>query len=696
MTASLGNAPLRTHFRTASGAESRDSGIDVIGKVAWGTHFCQFYEDSKDLTDVLVPYFVAGLRQNEFCMWVTSEPFNKKAARASLLKALPDLTEFERKGQIEILDYKEWYVRSGKFRSEEVLNGWVTKLSNALAKGFDGLRLTGNTHWLETSTWRSFEEYEAAVNSVIGKYRMIALCSYSLKKCNSREILDVVANHQFALVNRRGSWCLIEGSGDARTREALRDSEERYRHLVQYAPTGIYEIDFRGPSIKSINEAATVLTGYAHDELMAMNPFDLLDEESKLRFRERIGKSLAGEKVDESVEFKVVRKDRSTIDVILNTKSVFEEGRAVGALVVGHDITERKRREESLNDERSKLYEVFDSLPAMLCLLTPDYHIAYANKPFKDKFGESNGRHCYEYCFGFSEPCKFCESYRVLETGQPHHWHCAHNGSAIDAYDVPFTDADGSPMILELDLDVSERVKAEHELKRSNAELQQFAYVASHDLQEPLRMIIGYLSLLNKKYRDSLDPNAAEYVDIAVSGGERMRRLIEDLLEYSRVGTQSQPFALVDMNGTVEKVLSNLQATLKVNHVNVEHERLPIITADSGQMVQVMQNLIGNAAKFHGTDAPQIRVSCQQADNEFIFSVQDNGIGVSPKYKDTIFQMFQRLHSSDEYPGTGMGLAITKKIVERHGGRIWVESEEGKGATFFFTIPKTLPTISIP
>jgi PAS domain S-box-containing protein len=225
------------------------------------------------------------------------------------------------------------------------------------------------------------------------------------------------------------------------------------------------------------------------------------------------------------------------------------------------------------------------------------------------------------------------------------------------------------------------------ELARSNAELQQFAYVASHDLQEPLRMVINYLSLLQRKFPDKIDTKAQEYIHFAVDGGERMRQLIDDLLEYSRVDTRGKEPTPTPMNAVVAKTLALLEAPIEESKAEIVVDSLPTVTADESQMVQVMQNLVGNAIKFRGFERPRVQISVSPGTDEWIFAVRDNGIGLNMENADKIFQMFQRLHGRGEYPGTGVGLAIVKKIVERHGGRIWVESAEGKGATFFFTMP---------
>ena len=232
------------------------------------------------------------------------------------------------------------------------------------------------------------------------------------------------------------------------------------------------------------------------------------------------------------------------------------------------------------------------------------------------------------------------------------------------------------------------------ELGRSNADLQQFAYVASHDLQEPLRMVSSYTQLIARRYKGKLDADADEFIAFAVDGANRMQRLILDLLAYSRVNTAGRQFEPTAMETVLKAALNNLTDAVKESQAIITHDPLPAVMGDDKQLAQLFQNLLSNAVKFGGAQPPRIHISAKQTDGEWLFSVRDHGIGLDPQYADRIFVIFQRLHTREEYPGTGIGLAICKKIVERHGGRIWVESELGKGATFYFTMRDEEPGTS--
>ena len=244
-------------------------------------------------------------------------------------------------------------------------------------------------------------------------------------------------------------------------------------------------------------------------------------------------------------------------------------------------------------------------------------------------------------------------------------------------------------------VDITERKKAEerlalamNELQRSNKELEQFAYVASHDLQEPLRMVASYTQLLAERYENQLDDKAKKFIHYAVDGAVRMQLLINDLLAFSRIETKGKPLESVDAHTVLGEAINNLKMNIEETKTVITNDELPMVRADASQLAQLFQNLIGNAIKFRSAEHPYVHISASDKGREWLFSVRDNGIGIDPQYAGKVFVIFQRLHTKEEYPGSGIGLAICKKIVERHGGRIWFESEPGKGTTFFFTIPR--------
>jgi light-regulated signal transduction histidine kinase (bacteriophytochrome) len=259
----------------------------------------------------------------------------------------------------------------------------------------------------------------------------------------------------------------------------------------------------------------------------------------------------------------------------------------------------------------------------------------------------------------------------------------------------PLLDAAGVPYaICGISTDITERKAMEEvlqntaaDLARSNADLEQFAYVASHDLQEPLRGVVGCLQLLQQRYSEQLDARGEDYIRHAVEGANRMRTLIQDLLAYSRVTSRGSAFTPTDCGDVLERALANLKVAIDESGAAVTYTPLPTVPGDATQLQQVFQNLVGNAIKFRAAAPPAIHISAECYEGEWRFVVRDNGIGIEPQYAKRIFVLFQRLHTREEYSGTGIGLALCQKIVERHGGHIWVESALGQGATFFFTLP---------
>ncbi|HMJ64508.1 MAG TPA: ATP-binding protein, partial [Candidatus Binatia bacterium] len=380
------------------------------------------------------------------------------------------------------------------------------------------------------------------------------------------------------------------------------------------------------------------------------------------------------------------------------------------------EIATRKQIAEALAHERYLVDALMDTSPDHIYFKDEQSRFIRINKAMAHLFKlntpeEAVGKTDFDFFTAEHAQRAFDDEQRILHTGEPlvgreekETWP---DGSVtwVSSTKEPLRDPGGKIIgTFGISRDITARKQAEHalaekaqELQRSNTELEQFAYVASHDLQEPLRMIASYTQLLGRRYKGKLDGEADEFISYAVEGATRMQVLINDLLAYSRVGTRGKPFTQTDCNEVFDRMLANLKIAVEETSAKITHDHFPRLMADATQLIQLFQNLVGNAIKFRSPERPpeiHVFASLQRTPNsgepgeEWLFSVRDNGIGIEEKYFERIFILFQRLHTREQYPGTGIGLAVCKKIVERHGGRIWVESTPGKGSTFYFTIPK--------
>lgn len=367
-------------------------------------------------------------------------------------------------------------------------------------------------------------------------------------------------------------------------------------------------------------------------------------------------------------------------------------------------INENKKALEALKFSENFLNSIVENIPNMIFVKeATELKFVRFNKAGEELLGYSReelvGKNDYDF-FPKNEADFFiAKDKKVFDTGklleiEEESIHTKHKGVRIlETKKIPILDSSGNPIyLLGISSDITDRKKIVTELEtrtkelaRSNTELEQFAYVASHDLQEPLRTVATYLQLLEKRYKDKLDPEAKDFIAYALGGSNRMRALIHSILEYSRIN-RIKPFEDIDMNLLLKEVLENIRVSIKENNVSIKINELPEIHGDHVLINQLFQNLIENAIKFKKTINPEIIISCKRQGNEYLYSVADNGIGMKKEFTRKIFDIFQRLNSREEYSGTGIGLAICKKIVERHGGEIWVESEAGKGSTFYFTI----------
>jgi len=339
-------------------ARARRTGIEVVGSVPWGTHLCQFYQSKQDLIDILVPYFRQGLADNECCIWITSEPLRADQAKTALRAVVPALDEVIRKGQIEILDYTQWYTRHGRFDADEVLRGWVEKLESALDHGCEGLRLAGNTFWLENQDWADFAAYEEAVDRVIGNHRMLAVCTYPLAKCGVDEVIDVVGNHRYALIERSGRWQIIESSEQQKTETALRESEERLERAQEIAHLGSWELDLVTDKLTWSDEAYRIF-GLQPQEFDAtyeaflehVHPDDRAAVDAAYTGSVREGRDAY------EIEHRVVRENTGEVRWVEEKCQHVrdDDGHIVRSLGMVLDVTERVRAEEALRRAHDSL-----------------------------------------------------------------------------------------------------------------------------------------------------------------------------------------------------------------------------------------------------------------------------------------------------------------------------------------------------
>ena len=402
----------------------------------------------------------------------------------------------------------------------------------------------------------------------------------------------------------------------------------------------------------------------------------------------------------ENFEEELVFEDGSRRYLLGNAVPLLaEDGKPRGAVAVFVDITARKRAEEQFR-------LAVESAPNGMLMVDERGTIVLSNRQLESMFGYRR-----EELVGQSiemlvaEPVRpghprlratFFRDPQARPMGGGRELYGRHKDGRPVPIEIglnPFVTQDGTFCLAAI-IDITARKRAEQDLKRYNEELQrsnrelgQFAYVASHDLQEPLRAVSGCVQLLRQRYQGKLDARADELIGHAVGGASRMQTLINDLLVYSRVGTRGRPFEQCDCLVPLREALANLEVTVRETEALITHDPLPTVFGDSTQLTQLFQNLIGNALKFRGTARPEVHIGIERKSTGFLFSVRDNGIGIEPQYFERVFGVFQRLHSRREYPGNGIGLAICRKIVERHNGRMWVDSAPGRGATFYFTIP---------
>ena len=489
-----------------------------------------------------------------------------------------------------------------------------------------------------------------------------------------------------------------------------------FKNVFDNAPIGIFHSTIEGKFIR-VNKALSSMLGYSTQK-------ELINEVNKLNVADKIYNS--PEKRPEfisdaikddkwhSYKNEYIRKDGNIMIGELYFRSIRNTDGSIRYLEgFINDVTEQKELEEARMktemiawDRLAEIDGIYDSSPIGLCTLDKDLRYIRINENLARINGfpaiKHIGKTPREIIPTMSEKIESMAK-KTLKTGR------SIMGVEMEGItpsmpgvlrtwivqSVPFKDIDGNVIGISFSvLEITEMKKAQKELfetvkklKLSNEELQRFAYVVSHDFKEPLRMVLSFTQLLQSRYEGEFDNEADEFIGFIIEGSKRMERLLDDLLTYSRITTTEEKYSEIDLNKIIEDSIYPLKLIIEDNNVEITWDHMPTILINRTQMIHVFQNLITNAIKFRNNKTPKIHISVKLERDQWIFGVSDNGIGIDPHYHKRIFEVFQRLHRRDEYDGTGMGLFLTKKIIEGHNGHIWVESEEGKGSTFYFTLP---------
>ncbi|MBD3187714.1 PAS domain S-box protein [Candidatus Bathyarchaeota archaeon] len=510
----------------------------------------------------------------------------------------------------------------------------------------------------------------------------------------------------------------------------VQESESRFRFIFHNAPVALLEEDFsevRASIDRFKRDGIQDIKGYLKENLKvvrelasqvkitaanneSINLFHAGDESALIGSLEHLLPSSSLVEFEKELHLILdhqqlleVETTRKTLtgrlkNVIVRMMNPGENKRFEKILVGIIDVSALKRAELKIESQYKKFLAILESYPEVIYVCDPETHeLLFVSNKLKEFLGKDpTGEVCYKALQDLDEPCDFCTNDILFKKKKPYVWEY-HN--PLIERDFLITDKvikwpDGRDVRFEVAIDITKRKEAEKhlevilkKLRRSNRELEQFAYIASHDLQEPLRMVSSYLQLIERRYGEKLDATAHEFIDFAVDGAKRMKTLINDLLLFSRVQTRGKAFLETDLNEVIDEARKNLQFMIQETGAVIQNDELPTIKVDKTQFIQLFQNLLNNAIKFHRDEVPFVKVSCRKDEDAWIFSFKDNGIGIKKEYFKKIFLIFQRLHAKGLYPGTGIGLAICKHIVARHGGKIWLESEPGAGSTFHVAIP---------
>ncbi len=682
----------------------------------WGTHICQFYDSKEASLSIVVPYIKSGLEGNEACIWVTSGAISVEDAKEALRKVMPDMDDRLRNGQLEILDSTQWYTLGGSFDISRTLQAWGRKSAEARRNKYEGLRVTGDTSWITPEQWAPFMEYEAQVSPAVDKAQMIALCSYDLNLLDASKVIEVVSTHEFCLIRQETKWRLIENIESKRALETAMAYEEKYRRVVDNIPLGIYSaLPDEHSTTTLVSDKVEDITGYAPFELLE-NPdlfATMIHPDDVAAVWERI-KEQRRTKGPLRAEYRIRTKTGAVKWVRDEARPVLDnKGEIVRIDGFMEDISSRKAMEEALtqSEERYKLAQKAANTGSW------DWDIGTGALIWSDEieplFGFERGgfggtfeafmncihpddrklvQDAVDRCIEKRE--LYDVEHRIIWPDGTIHWMSEkgdvlrdRTGKAVRMLGV-VRDVTLSKIqeetILHLNKDLERRSV---ELEEANKELEAWTYSISHDLRGPLRRVDGFSDILGKDYAGSLDEKAKGYISRIQRSVRDMDQLIDDMLRLSRINTSELSTDEIDLEPMAVSILEGFARADPKRKVKYSVHGNLRIRGDPNLMRVALDNLLGNAWKFTSKNQrTTIEFSETESNGQRTFFVKDDGVGFDAKKADRLFVPFQRYHDIKEFPGTGLGLALVKRVVSRHGGKIWAESEPGKGTTLYFTL----------
>lgn len=725
----------------------RNTGLDLIGLAPWGTHFCHFFETKQDLLEILIPYFKAGLENNEFCLWITSDPISVEDATEALRQTIPDLNKYLEKKSIEILPHAKWYLKDGSFDAKNIIQSWHIKLQDALTRGYDGLRVNGNESWLERHVWKDFIEYERELNEQLSDLRMLVLCTYSLGKCHASDILDVAHVHEIAVTKRYGCWAIVEVPEIKRTKAEIKKLNEELELRVQERTQQLNEtyrslqaseqrfyklfhLNLVSPMVLStlhdgtfveVNPAFTNLFGFTREQVIGKNINDLniwVNVEKRKLF---VAKINSGESVsNEEVEF--WDADGKILHVLFSMFPLqMDEGKMV--LSIANNITDRVAAEKRLKESEESLDALINSSSDQIWLVDKELNLVKANGAFHMAAAQFTGHDIqsgdcvlfpglpdsllakWKAFYNRALLGEFVEEVTLeqeLAESKTYYFEVSLNPVKNDRKEVVGIGCFAKNIteltqyrlslenkVLERTRELNEALGKEKELANLKA---RFASVVSHEFRTPLATIVLDINHL-KKYKGrmnqkSIDNKIAE-IEVQV---KHMKNLVEDVLNVNRTSENKYQVFKRKLNPAafLEEIVEEIERLDKKKHTikrQFQFSSLEIET-DYDLLRNIFSNLLNNALKFSPAHT-EVFVKGVEEHGAIIVEVIDKGIGIQKADLSKIFDPFHRGSNAMATPGSGLGLSIVKSAVDLLGGSISVSSDIDQGSTFSVTLPIT-------